>query len=149
MLAQTFADRSRISGDDVEDAFGHAGLLSEGRGRKRRERRHAGWLQHHRAACGGRAGHTLRVIIELGKFHGVMAPRQLSDAREARQGLGAMLGVVKPLGEDDEALMEPGRKLSHMRSDTLHSLSATLGVVKLLGEDDEALMEGGRKPCHA
>ncbi|MCK1546493.1 hypothetical protein IVB12_32365 [Bradyrhizobium sp. 179] len=59
-----------------------------------------------------------------------------------------VLGVVKPLGEDDEALMEPERKLSHMRSDTLHSLSATLGVVKLLGEDDEALMEGGRKPCH-
>lgn len=74
VLAQNLADRSRISGDDVEDTLGHAGLLSEGCERKRRERRLTGWLQHHGAACGERR-HTLRVIIELGKFHGVMAPQ--------------------------------------------------------------------------
>ncbi len=50
----------------------HPGPLGEHRERERRERRQVGGLDHDRQPA-AKAGATLRVIIAIGKFHGVIA----------------------------------------------------------------------------
>ena len=57
-----------------------------------------------------------------------------------------MRGLVKLLGDDDEALLELGRKPYQARAEPLQRRDAVRGLVKLLGDDDEALLERGRKP---
>lgn len=96
MFAQHRADRGGIAGDDVEHALRHAGALGEFGERQRRERRLVGRLQHHGAARGQRRRH-LRVIIELGKFHGVIAPQTpIGCLMASRRASARWVGIVSP-----------------------------------------------------
>ena len=69
---QLAADLGRRSGDDVEHALRHAGALGKLGERQRGERRLRRGFQHDGAARPRCAGPAFRVIIAIGKFHGVM-----------------------------------------------------------------------------
>ena len=100
MLAQHLADRRGIAGEDVEHALGHAGLFGERDQRQRGQRRFIGGLEHHVQPAAS-AGETLRVIIEQGKFHGVMAPQT---------PIGCLIASsrIRPLGRDGFAIDAAG-----------------------------------------
>ena len=83
---QCRADVAAGPGDDVEHAGGQAGLAGEPRQRERRQRRHLGGLDHHRAAGGQRRndlpyGHLQRIV-----------PRR--DGRDDADGLTPDAGGV-------------------------------------------------------
>ncbi len=91
------ADRRRIAGEDVEHALGHAGLLGQ---RHQRQARVsgvslAGFSTTVQPAAS--AGDTFRVIIEHGKFHGVIAPQTpIGCLIASSRASGRCVGMVSP-----------------------------------------------------
>ncbi|TIX76240.1 MAG: hypothetical protein E5V27_30105 [Mesorhizobium sp.] len=57
--------------------------------------------------------------------------------------------VVEPLDEDDETLLQLGRKPSDACSEGAEGQGAIVWFVNAVGEDQETLLQLGSKPCHA
>ena len=68
----TAIERVALSAVMTLSTPGHAGALRQFGHGQRRQRRLLGRFDHHRQPAAS-AGATLRVIIAIGKFHGVMA----------------------------------------------------------------------------